>query len=69
MCIWVLVYKRGILIIPLLKKKGKKEMIEKIGEVLYEFEEKHPIMAEVIGFGIVYMIGLLITLAVLIRVL
>lgn len=43
--------------------------MEKIGEVLYEFEEKHPIMANIIGFGVMYLIGILITLAVLTRVL
>lgn len=44
-------------------------MIEKIGQGLYNFEEKHPVIANVIGFGIIYLLGILITLAVLYKAL
>lgn len=44
-------------------------MIERIGQITYNFEEKHPVLAHIIGFTVVYLIGLLITLAVLYKVL
>lgn len=43
--------------------------MERIAEVLFKFEEKHPIIAQVIGIGIIYLLGILITLAVIFKVL
>lgn len=43
--------------------------MEKLGQVVYDFEEKHPVIAKVIGIGVIYLIGILITLAVIYRAL
>jgi hypothetical protein len=39
-------------------------MIERLGQYLYDFEEKHPIIANIIGIGIIYLLGILITIIV-----
>lgn len=44
-------------------------MIERLGQCLYNFEEKHPVIANIIGIGIIYLLGILITIAVLYKVL
>ena len=44
-------------------------MIERLGQCLYDFEEKHPILANVIGIGAIYLLGLLMTLIVIYKVL
>ena len=44
-------------------------MIERLGQVVYDFEEKHPVIAHIIGLGVIYLLGILITLAVIYRVL
>lgn len=43
--------------------------MEKIGQILYDFEEKHPILANIIGVALIYIIGLLLTLVVILKVL
>lgn len=44
-------------------------MIEKIGQVLCNFEEKYPILANITGIGAIYLLGLLMTLIVIYKVL
>ena len=44
-------------------------MIERLGQCLYDFEEKHPVIANIIGIGIIYLLGILITIAVIYNVL
>lgn len=44
-------------------------MIERLGQVVYNFEEKHPVLANIIGIGVIYLLGILITLAVIYKVL
>lgn len=40
-------------------------MIEKLGQYLYNFEEKHLVIANIIGISIIYLLGILITIIVI----
>lgn len=44
-------------------------MIERLGQCLYNFEEKHPILANIIGISSICLLGILIILTILFKVL
>lgn len=44
-------------------------MIERLGQCLNNFEEKHPILSNIIGIAIIYLLGILITLIIIFKVL